>query len=908
MRIDAAPAPRPSTPLAAPRAGRAVSLAPVAIGLGLALAACDSRPKGAVTARLVLDEGSAESARALRASGAATRARGLAPRAVPDEVKRLEIYAVDTTGSTVATALLDELPSGNEQQLVRAGGTWRMDEVPVGAGYTLRARAILGSAAGTALIDRIGFAGELRGIEVRSGETTDAGTLTLTLLPGIRLPRLDELAPTPPSPIVVVAPAAGEALDVTWTRPPDADVAGYVVALGAATSTAPALMRRLPPKSEGELLAPGVRVAAWIPEPSVTTVTVPGLVDGQAVRVFVYAYDGDAGNGTLGIRALNFSPAAVTIATPRDTAPPDPVPMLAIRAVDTRDALIAFTGTGDDGLVGTPARYELRAARTRAELETAMGFEQRPAIAGVQVVPTMTVGMFQTSFASLGFSASTSFFIGLRAVDAASNAGPIVVARYAVTATAAPTITRLEPEIALAGQSLELVGELFGVDTGTVTLMTTTGTTTRVSTLPVTTWSDQSVRVNVPVDAQSGTLALLRPGTPNDPNNPDAVVSVPLTVLQRAPLGLGASALPFAVATARLPGRALLHALLRVIPGASNGFGVERIIDGVPEGVRHGAFSAPAQPYVASAAYSSILDRFAFATANASGPARVSLTLVSSSTVAPAPFNRNPLANVANVDGLAALPLADTGTTPPAGVPLFLALSSGGLVRTASVHDVLTTAVSRFHVLTPTTSWAERAQVLETRTGTRSSFMLAYAERPTRTSTSSRLVLASADAVERLPAGFVERARGPEVPGRFILVDVPLHDLFVVFEATVGARREVRIAQLRMLGFGEGWAPLADLTDDWTLDDASVVDRGAAGPAISLALRRATSGTMSQLYYVEVDPNRVRPSGRGAHRGVALDMAFGPAEARLGCRPAAGATCPIVVAGPMAGSSLYFRR
>lgn len=904
MRFDAAPCPPAPTGAARRRAQAKTSA--IALGLALALAgtACDSRPKGAVTARLVLDDGRGQATRALRADDDAIgrRRSGLSPRAVPDEVKRLEIYAVDTTGSTVATALLDELPSGNEQQLVRAGGTWRMDEVPVGTGYTLRARAILGSAAGTALIDRIGFAGELRGVEVRSGETTDAGTLTLTLLPGIRLPRLDELAPAPPSPLVVVAPAAGEALDVSWTRPPDADVAGYVVALGAATSTAPALMRRLPPKSEGELLAPGVRVAAWIPEPSVTTVTVPGLVDGQAVRVFVYAYDGDAGNGTLGIRALNFSPAAVTIATPRDTAPPDAVPMLAIRAIDTRDALVAFTGTGDDGLVGAPARYELRASRTRADLETPAGFEQRPAIAGVPVVPTMTVGMFQTSFASLGFSASTPFFIGLRAVDAASNAGPIVVAQYTVSATAAPNITRLEPEIALAGQTLEIVGELFGVDTGTVTLVTTTGTTTRTRTLAVSAWSDESVRVSVPADAQSGTLALLRPG------RPATVASVPLAVLQRAPLGLGASALPFAVATARLPGRALLHALLRVIPGASNGFAVERIIGGVPEGVRHGAFSAPAQPYVASAAYSSILDRFAFATANSSGPARVSLTLVSSSTVAPAPFNRSPLANVANVDGIAALPLADTGTTPPAGVPLFLALSSGGLVRTASVHDVLTTGVSRFHVLTPTTSWAERAQVLETRTGTRSSYTLAYAERATRTATAARLVLSSADAIERLPAGFVERARGPEVPGRFVLLDVPGHDLFVVFEANVGARREVRIAQLLTMGFGEGWAPLADITDDWTLDDASVVDRGAAGAAISLALRRSTGAAMSQLYYVEVEPSRVRPSGRGTHRGVALDMAFGPAEARLGCRPATGASCPIVVAGPMAGSSLYFRR
>jgi hypothetical protein len=874
--------------------------------VGPLVVGCDSRPRGAVTARLVLDEG--QSARALVAGA---RRSALAPRAVPDEVKRLEIYAVDAAGSTVATALLDELPSGNEQQLVRAGGTWRMDEVPVGAGYTLRARAILGSVAGAALVDRIGFAGELRGVEVRSGETTDAGTLTLTLLPGIRLPRLDELAPTPPSPLTVVAPPAGEALDVQWTRPADADVAGYVVAFGAATSTAPALMRRLPPKSEGELLAPGVRVAAWIPEPSVTAVTVAGLVDGQAVRVFVYAYDGDAGNGTLGVRALNFSPAAVALATPRDTAPPDPVPMLAIRAVDTRDALIAFTGTGEDGLVGAPARYELRAARTRAELETPDRFAQRPAIAGVMVPPSMSVGMFQTSFANLGFSASTPFHVGLRAVDAASNAGAIVVAAYTVSATATPSITRLEPEIALAGQSLELVGELFGVDTGTVTLMTTTGTATRVATLPISSWSDQSVRVTIPADAQSGQLALLRPGTPGTPGNPGTVATVaavPLTVLQRAPLGLGASALPFAVATARLPGRALLHAVLRVIPGASNGFGVERIIDGAPEGVRFGAFSATAQPYVASAAYSSVLDRFAFATANASGPARVSLTLVSSSTVAPAAFNRSPLANVANVDGLAALPLADTGTTPPAGVPLLLALSSGGLVRTASVPDVLTTAVSRFHVLTPTTTWAERAQVLETRTGTRTDFFLAYAERPTRTSTPARLVLSSAEGFERLPARFVEQARGPEVPGRFLLLDVPGHDLFVVFEATVGTRREVRITQLSMMGFGEGWAPLADVSDDWTLDDASVVDRGMTGPALALALRRATGGTMSQLYYVEVEPSRVTPSGRGAYRGVALDMAFGPAEARLGCRPATGANCPIVVTGPMAGSSLYFRR
>jgi deoxyribodipyrimidine photolyase-related protein len=58
--------------------------------------------------------------------------------------------------------------------------------------------------------------------------------------------------------------------------------------------------------------------------------------------------------------------------------------------------------------------------------------------------------------------------------------------------------------------------------------------------------------------------------------------------------------------------------VLRVIPGASNGFGVERIIDGAPEGVRFGAFSATAQPYVASAAY---LKRQSGLSAKGRGPA-----------------------------------------------------------------------------------------------------------------------------------------------------------------------------------------------------------------------------------------------------------------------------------------------
>jgi hypothetical protein len=178
----------PSPRLPADRRARAtIGLAILTLAVGPLVVGCDSRPRGAVTARLVLDEG--QSARALVAGA---RRSALAPRAVPDEVKRLEIYAVDAAGSTVATALLDELPSGNEQQLVRAGGTWRMDEVPVGAGYTLRARDVRGCRAqaavrsasgGQAAASRPadGGCGVLRG-DVNSRQSSVSGPLNVAAM------------------------------------------------------------------------------------------------------------------------------------------------------------------------------------------------------------------------------------------------------------------------------------------------------------------------------------------------------------------------------------------------------------------------------------------------------------------------------------------------------------------------------------------------------------------------------------------------------------------------------------------------------------------------------------------------------------------------------------------------------
>jgi len=849
------------------RAQLRLSLA-LSVGSAASLLACEAPPAGGVTASLKIRDDLLRSQHALRESS------------LVGEINRLEIAVYDTDGSTLAVTNLRDTGTG-EELLSREGGRWTLKEVPAGSGRILRARAYL-SIPGSPWDGQVGFDGEKRNLTVEPGQVTSAGLIELLPKPGLRIPSLDTTPPGSPGGLLLQAQPQGEALLASWTPPSDPDLAGYVVAISSSLTASAAIPRNQRSLAVGTDLSPGVKVAAWLTSPNASSAMITGLTDGTPVKVFVFAYD----EGLLPGQGLNYSGPASQTATPSDTTPPGGFPMLAVQAMDLTTAAVVFTGPGEDGAVGTPDHYDVRSATVSSILMNPSEFALLPQIAAPPVVAGGTVGMYSRSFSGLGRVGSEPFFLGMRAVDAAGNVGPITVAAYTVGATLTPTINALEPEIALAsaGSTLRIQGTLFGTRTGTVTLRARTSTTLRVLS-----WSDSEVVVNVPPSAESGTLTLVRARDAR-------IVTTYVAVIARLPETIGAATLPFQLVSAPLPGFDSVHALYDGRPAGTVQHAIRRIFTEIFENLPFVPLLTNAAATALAGTYSSVLDRFLFIEALDLG---LTVAAVSTSTLSAAP-QRTLVSTASAADGVGIAVL--TGTIAPAGVPAMVAFSSGGRVRTASTSNIMGGLINRFFDLG--VSDASGVQILRGVDALDSdAFVMAYR---VGTGTTARLTARTAT-IAVLPGGWAAEIPGPSAD-RFVLLDVPAVGFVVVYEAIdVNTRHEVRVLPLSSFGLGPGYAPFAAQASERRLEDAGLVRRGGR-TFISLATS-LQSGANQELSYAELDPTNIAASGTGTLRGVTLETVIGAtAGARLGCKPVAVERCPLIWAGPRITGAAFVRR
>lgn len=856
--------------------------APLALAAIFSTIACTDGPTGGVTARLVID----------------TEARGVLRRAlraaeVPAEIGRLEITALDAAGTTLATTVLALAPAAGEQQLVPAGGTWRLDGVSVGDDRVLRARAFLAPELGGALA----LEGEKRGIVVRAGETTDAGTVTLTLLPDVRLPSLDRTPPAPPLPITVQAIAEGGALRVSWSQPADPDTGGYVVAYTATASTgvAPEIQRGRIAVGPGEMLSPGVVVGAWINDPAAGSVILEGLTDLTTYQIFVYAFDLDAQN-----RPLNYSAAAAEFGSPRDTSPPAAPVGFTVTASGTRSATLRFEAPGEDGTMGLPVRYEVRAAVARGPVTDPAQFVQLREIEPPPVAAPGTQVTFLRTFEELGVDGGEIFFVGVRAIDAAGNAGPISVAQYAVNPNLVPVITAAGPEVAIAGAALSLSGALFGARTGTVTLEIATSTSSPIS-LPINAWRDQEISVRLPPDARSGLIVVERAS--------DGARSEPffVPVIARVPGELAPFELPFEAAGAPLAPDLVVTALLDFVDtGGQFELAIERLFNETNEDVRHAPLVS-AEPFSALAAtYSLPHDRFLFLASTAIDQELHAL-IVSTSTLTPLATRRT-LAGAGRADGLGIAILSSTVT--PNALPAVIALSSDGRVLAGTVADLATDGLGPLTVVA--TAAADLATVLYAARGSTAASELVIAYR-SGGPTDGRLAVHTLRGDGTMLDDLVELApgRGPELGGRIRLIDAPGAGVVVAYEERLAdGRTDLRLLPISLFGQGPGLAPLPALGPSdppRRLEDVGLVERDGGEVWIAVASSRPVLGGR-QLNYTEIDPMQLAASGRSGRRGVDLELFLAEAEARLGCKPYPMPICPLIWNGVEGPSLLFVRR
>lgn len=840
----------------------------------LALAACGDPGTGGLTASVIFEPH----------PGLGLQRQALRTAAVPEVIGRLQIAALDADGSTLAETNLWASAMAGQLPLIHGGGTWELTKVTAGSNRVLVAKAYLGGAFGPGLEGEIAFQGRLEGLTVSPGEITNAGELRLRPVP-VRIPELDFDAPDPPASIEIAALPEGEALQVTVGEASQEDVAGYVLAVGTSTAVqgaGPQLERRarfVP----GDVLAPGVVVAAVRVGRGGLTATLEGLTDGVPYTVLAYAYDGDGRGGPL-----NYSIPAQASAVPQDTLPPGRIQGFAAEATATGISaeLVAPGEDGDGDTTGLPAAYELRAARTRAELEDADSFARLPAVRPPPVATPRSTVRFERTWAEVGLS-PPPFFLGVRAVDRAENAGPISIAEVAQSATVTPMLAAVVPNIALAGREVVLHGVGFGEARGTVRLHATETSTETVD-LSVTRWTDLEVVVSLPLTARTGRIELRRADGP-------AVEGFLVVVLRRDDQ-LDDHEFPFELIGTGGEVAALYREANDFPPFEA---AIDRLFAGQSEGIGFAPFNQNGRSTAVGGAYSPGRQTFLFFASNQASS--MTAALVSSSTVAPNP-TRVPIAVLAG--GADSLAVAILGGGPANEVPAMLAFTRQGVLRTATVADARLDLFEAFYATTSTVESYDRVRMVQ---GASGELLLGH-----RTvSTSSTVLTLWQNPGGRDPSAFVPvpAAAPPEMGERLELLALPgtPQRYVIAYEAREpGGRTDVRLLALEDYGARAGYAPFEPVAGSRRLEDVGLVTR--RGEVWLAVLGSQVAGTAT-LSYTEVPLSALTDAAlpRGSHPGVVLDIAPSDTRARAGCKPFVQAACPMVWMGDDA-EVLFLRR
>lgn len=831
-------------------------------GLALTALACGESGTGGLTAQLVIRE-----------DAPGLKRQALRTAAVPEYIDRLQIVAF-AEGATLAETNLWLNPSDEQQLLRPEGGTWELTKVRAGTNRTIRARAFLGPSGNPALDRAMVFEGSRGGITVEIGKTSDVGVVEL-LPAGPRIPETDFEAPSPPRTLAAMPAPAGEALRVTFAEPGEDDAAGFFLAIGTSTAaTNPPTIERGDSIELGDEIAPGLIVTNTWAIGGPQLVEVNGLTNGVQYGVVVYAYDTDRAG-----QPLNFSRPATAAGTPRDALEPGVPTNLTITA-GASSATIQFVAPGEDGPTGTPATYEVRAAATMAQVVD--DFDRLPAIMPPPTqMPGSTVSFVRT-YGNLGFAGTDTFYVGVRAVDASSNAGDIATALHTVNATIAPTINALVPHIAIAGLEVQIDGTNFGTATGTVTLVATE-TSTLTYPLFVSQWSNTTVSVALPPEARSGIVSLVRPDGEN--------ASAYLTVLQRVDDLIDDHEYPFEMIGAGTTNARSIAALYR----EGNDFApyesaIERLYDDTNEGMAFVPFNQPSRSTAVGGTFSQSYNLFMFASSN--DPLSMSTTFVSNSTIAPNAQRQTAGVAAGDADGVSVVFL-DGGVGGNA--PAMIAFTRLGVLRTATVADAVTQPFNEFYAITSTTSSYENVKMARTSNG---DILMAYR---TVTGTVSELELRFNTAGQPDTFALVDAGVKPRVAGNFEVIAMPVilggPEVFIIAYEEIGETgTDVRLLRFAEYGLRDGYAPFRPIVGDRRLDDLGLVVRN--GQVWISVLASRVNGT-AELSYMEMPATGLTtPDGtRGLWPGVVLDSAPGDSRARLGCKPYVQRACPIAWLG-----------
>jgi hypothetical protein len=863
------------------------SRAPFLVLLGLSgLAACERPSTGGITAHIEFPDIDVFVQR--NTPGIGMLHRGLRSESVPAGLGRLQIVALDVVGSTLAETNLYAAPERGQLPLAPQGGTWSIDRVPIGKNRQVAGHAFLPSGSDPMTSNLRVLDGRITGIEVRSGETVNAGVLKLDFTAGVRYPPIDFDAPDAPIPTSSAVPN-GNALLVTFDRPPQSDVAGYAVAIGDPDHVSTPTIARQRQLEQGDVIGDGVTVRKLLLDPDPRQVLIDGLTNGRTYTVLVYAFDGDQ----MG-RALNYSRPGLAFGTPRDTNPPGPIRDLVITARTPTSFDIGFIAPGEDNDIGLPASYELRVAGDQASLQSPSMFEGLPAASPPPVAPPGSQVMFARAALELGVVAGQPFFIGIRAVDDSGNDGPIATASFTGTSSATPQITALLPEIVLAGGELRLEGQRFGITTATVTLTYTTTHAVTVH-LAVDRWSDDEVRLVVPVDVRSGTVALTRADGKS--------TSTYLPVLQRFDMVFGSFVFPFELLAAPIGGGSIMAALYHendtgsAIEGA-----IERTVDQNKLGAPVLPYDSPQASTAIGGTYAPQYDRFFFIASNS----LVSMTaaFVSTSTLTPVETRVASSVIAGGADRVAVAAL-DGGAG--GAIPAMLAFSLSGVVRAATVADALTEPFNRFTAFT--SSAGGHLDSIAMKRSADGELLMAY-----RSATAHGGILIVRRNQTQRPSDFnvVPAASAPASgPGIEILaVPAPSGDQFVIAYEAIDTNGVTDIRLMRLSDYGQrlGYAPLGvDTAHSRRLEDAGLVLRQGQ-PWIAILASTPLSST-TRLEYTEVRLSDLDAGDdlRGEHPGAVLDSAPMGTRGRLGCKGGPLASCPIVWLGTN-GGTLFLRR
>lgn len=862
------------------RSAHALSLWRVPLLLAvLGVTACGAEEHGGVTAQLVWSDGTAG------ADTAGRSRQGLRAAALPDGIARLEILALDVRGSTLASTTLSSSAPDGANRLEPSGGTWSLDRVPIGKDHQLVGRAYLGPTADPRTSDLLLYSGKITGVEVRSGEQTNAGTLEMRLATDVRYPPLDVDPPSAPAPVTATTIDRGDGLWVSFTRPTEDDLAGYIVAVAPPGFSATPVIERGYQPELGDTLGDDYVVRRIVRSATPEVVSVEELMDGISYRIVVFAYDGDLDN-----RPLNYSAGAMTVGLATDIVIPGEIVDLAIVQEDT-SATVSFTSPGEDDESGTPARYDVRVASESTELQSTASFEALPPVVAPEAKPAGELVRFTRSFAELGVSGALPFYVGVRAVDARGNEGPIAIARYVATSTIVPEIAALEPPIGIAGSLMTVHGSAFGLATGTVSLVTS-DVPPVVTTLTVTRWTDSEITALVPAAARSGTLLVARP---------DAVsVSTFLAVVARFPGVLPIVEAPFELVATDGPSGAVSALYSEVPVGADYEGAIERYFSDDAEGLTLAPYTAADRSTAIAGTYAPGGGQFLFVASTST--TWMSAALVSSSTTVEELRIPHALA-AGDADRIGLVALGSLGPE----VPAMIAYSSNGVVYTATTADARSAAFGGPWAQTSTTSTStyDRATIAQSEVG---ELLLGYRE--TDDLGSSWLVLAetSSGAFSPIPAPVM-----PELWETFELVAVPsagmtTGGLVVAYESlSATGDAEIRVLAVDEYGVSLGYAPFAlDVGVDWRLEDAGLVWRDGE-PAIAVLAARLDVG--AELRYTEVPLAALgwSDASRGLYPGVTLDTSDDTTRARLGCRQVLLDECPIAWIGGNA-QVLFLRR